>query len=117
MTMGEGDTRSKLLFANNFNTKIQLLLNLCISGCEGTNSHGGGAILVSDSRTMAWKRKTCHRKTQCVITQLVFQTNEYLQQTPKSIQLNHCIYLLAAKLILGMFEISKLAFSFALSLY
>ena len=51
-----------------FKTIILLVLNFCISGCEGTNSHGGGAILVSDSPTMAWERKTCHRKTQCVIT-------------------------------------------------
>ena len=40
-------------------------LNLCISRCEGTNSHGGGAILVSDTRTMVWKGKPVTEDTRC----------------------------------------------------
>ena len=38
---------------------------MCISRCEGTNSHGGGAILVSDTRTMVWKGKPVTEDTRC----------------------------------------------------
>ena len=44
---------------------IFFFLNLCISRCEGTNSPGGGAILVSDTRTMVWKGKPVTEDTRC----------------------------------------------------